>query len=308
MDVHIHANCQSIPIAAMLLEACPDWNVTWFEVHGAEIMDRLDEHCRRVKTADLVLTQPIHKGYRDTDELSVDWVKAHARRDATVLVFPSMHFAAHHPDLGFLPFPGLPHLCSLLAAHLVAAGCSESETLGLMLSEHLLRDSEIETELEESLTEASRRDVEDSIDIKIGSFIGAHYRIQPMFHIQNHPLRYTAAFITNQILERIGVAARVDEAGEDYQPNPHVPPLPAISSYLARQAGANASSGRPDTYVLHGYPQLTASEYFALIIEGLRGIPASKIYDAIAANGPSVQFFRRLAEQKSSIPRVGQWL
>ena len=68
MDVHIHANCQAIPIAGMLREAEPDWRVTWFEVHGPEIIEHFDDHCARIRTADLVISQPIHQGYRGIQE------------------------------------------------------------------------------------------------------------------------------------------------------------------------------------------------------------------------------------------------
>ena len=202
MDVHIHANCQAIPIAGMLREADPDWRVTWFEVHGPEIIEHFDEHCARVRTADLVISQPIHQGYRDREELSIDWIRDHIRPDATLLVVPSMHFSGHHPGLDGLPLTGLPFLSNLLAAHLVASGCASDDAVRLLLSDNLLSDAEIDTEIQTSLDETTRRETEDHIDIRIGPFLAKHCRTRTLFHIQNHPLRETAAFVANQILAR----------------------------------------------------------------------------------------------------------
>ena len=144
MKVHIHTNCQSIPLAGLLKEAQPGWDISYFEAHAGEIIDRIDEHHSLIRTADLVISQPIHNGYRERTDLSIDWVRENVRANATLLVFPSIHFTGHHPGLDELPLQGIPFLSSLLAAHLIASGLTPTAALDHFLSEQLLRDEDIE--------------------------------------------------------------------------------------------------------------------------------------------------------------------
>ena len=165
MKVHIHANCQAIPLAGMLNEVEPHWDISYFEVHADKIIENIDDHRRHIRTADLVLTQPIHRNFRGRDDLSVDWIRENVRKDATLLVFPSMHFGAHHPGLDGLPLAGLPFLSSLLAAQLVAAGESPATATGRLLSNDLLSEAEVETEIQVSLSEMKRRELDDQMDV-----------------------------------------------------------------------------------------------------------------------------------------------
>ena len=307
MDVHVHANCQAIPIAGMLREAYPEWNVTWFEAHGSEIIERFDEHCSRIRSADLVLSQPIHRGYRNREELSLDWVRQNVRSGATLLVFPSMHFAAHHLGLDGLPLQGLPFLSSLLAAHLVASGCDVEQTVSLLLGEDLLKDEEIETEIQASLDETKRREQEDKIDIWISPFMEANCRSRLMFHIQNHPLRETAAYIVNRVLQCLDLPRRVSNEGRDYQKETHVPPLPAVARFLRERGGSDCDPAG-GMVLLPGYPTMTQTEYYGLIARCLVAFPAEEVFAVVAARWPTIQVLRRLAAQGSSIPGIDRWL
>ena len=308
MKVHIHANCQAIPLAGMLKEVHPDWDITHFEAHTADIIERIDEHYDRVRTSDLVRAQPIHSGYRDRTDLSIDWVRQNARKDATLLVFPSMHFTGHHPELDVIPISGIPFLSSLLAAHLIAAGQTPTEALRYMLSDELLRASDIEAEISISLDEMRRREIEDRIDILITPFIEEHCRTKALFHIQNHPFREPMAFVANQILERIGCTARVPVAGRDYQASPHVPPLPAIARYLRANRGGPAEAELTEMVLIPGYQPMTQADYYGRMLEGLARHKPDEIFQVIKNRWPTVQMLRRLAAQGSALPGTARWV
>ena len=307
MDVHIHANCQAIPIAGMLREAEPDWRITWFEVHGPEIIEHFDQHRARIQTADLVISQPIHQGYRDREELSIDWVRDHIRPTATLLVIPSVHFSGHHPGLDGLPLAGLPFLSNLLAAHLVASGCPSDEAVRLLLSDNLLSEAEIDTEIQTSLDEITRREIEDHIDIGISPFLAKHCRSRTLFHIQNHPLRETTAFIANQLLARLGRLARVSIEGRDYQHGTHVPPLPSVARYLRIHGDRHVDNETDELVQLPGFPLMTQAEYYSIITERLSTFSPEEVFDAVRRRWPTVQLLTRLARQGSSIPGIARW-
>jgi tetratricopeptide (TPR) repeat protein len=308
MRVHIHANCQAIPLAGMLKEVYPNWEVTFFEAHTAKIIEQIGNHCAWIRSADLVLSQPIHRGYRDRDELSIDWVRDNVRSDAMLLVVPSLHFTGQHPGLDGLPMPGLPLLTNLLAAHLVASGCAPADVVRRMLSDDLLSDSEIDAEIQYSLDETRRREVTDRIDIKISPFLEENCRTRMLFHIQNHPFRETMAFVTNQLLERLGLAGRVPVEGPDYQPVAHIPPLPAIGRFMRVRRGEAAATESDEMIRLPDFHPMTQTDYYSDIAERLAVHTPAEIFAAIEQRGSTMPLLRRLAAQGSSIPGIVRWL
>src|SRR5437764_47068 len=108
MKVHIHGNCQSFVLFHMLKEVCPDWDISFYEVHAEPIMQNLADYRALIGAADIVLSQPIHPGYRDTTELSLSWIRDYVKPSAALIVIPALHFSGHHPE-----FAALAHLGDL---------------------------------------------------------------------------------------------------------------------------------------------------------------------------------------------------
>ena len=303
MEVHIHANCQAIPIGRILQEVHPDWNITWFEAHSADIIRNLQEHKHRIKTADLVLCQPIHDGYRNQPELSTNWVRENIATHSTFFIIPALHFLGHHPGLDGIPLPNMFVVTSLLAAHLAACGIPPHQAAELLLSPNFLSKEEIEVEITAWINELRRREDADHIDIQMSSFLDQNARSRPLFHIQNHPFRETIAQMINEILTRIGSPAMAALTGTDYQPVPHVPPLPCIANYL------RANGGRfPDEPVrMPGHEPMTEFNFYHTMIQNLQNIPSEEIWAAMSRCTPALPTLRRLAATSTTIPGLDRW-
>ncbi len=304
MRIHIHANCQAVPIAGMLAEVYPDWEISFFEVHAQPIVDQIDRYYESVSTADIVLSQPVHNGFRERDDLSLGWIKANVRSRDALIVFPSLHFAAHQPGWVANPFPGI----DLLAAHLLATGLQPEAALQQLLSPDLLADSDVEREIELATAETKRREIDDGVDVKISPFLDEHSDKRLLFHINNHPMRETAVFITNRILERMGLPRRVPRQGHDYQAYPHIPPLPAITRFLAARGGMAPDPEYYETVRLPAMPEVPMNSYYRQMIEQLASVPSEDLFSMIAQRWPTVQFLRRLAANKNAIPCIERWL
>jgi hypothetical protein len=292
----------------MLREVNPDWHITWFEVHGPEIIPNLPEHRARIQTADLVISQPIHQGYRGKDELSLDWIRANVRPAAMLLVVPSMHFSAHHPGLDGLPLPGLSFLSNLLAAHLVASGYAPDRAVQQLLSDDLFQETDIDAEIRFCIDEAVRREKDDGIDIRISPFLEANGHSRMLFHIQNHPTRETTAFIVNQILAMIDQTGRVSIEGRDYQYDTHVPALPSIARYLRKHGQGAPDDPANEMVRLPGSHPMTQAEYYTAMTQHLAACSPDEVFDAIQNRWPTVQVLRRLAKQEAPIPGIARWL
>ena len=303
MRIHIHANCQALPLAGLLNEAYPEWHTTFFEVHAQPIIDELDVYYHCVRTADVVLTQPIHDGFRERDDMSIGWIKANMRSDASLIVVPSLHFGAHHAGWLDTPSPGF----DLLAAHLEATGFRTADALQHLLSPDLLSDTDIEREIALAITETRRREVDDQIDIKISPYLEEHARVRMLFHICNHPTRETAVFVANAVLDRMGFCRRVPVEGYDYQAYPHMPPLPSITRFLASNSGLTLDPEIYEMVRLHTVPGVALNLYYGQMIEKLSAIPPEELYRLIECRWPSIELMRRLAENNSVIPGLERW-
>jgi len=302
MKVHIHANCQAFPIAHMLKEVYEDWTVTYYEAHADKIVNEISTYYENVRSADIVLTQPIHAGFRGRDDLSVDWVKANARRDAAVLVFPSMHFAAHQPSWEMNPRPGF----DLLAAHFLATGLSPQATLECMMSPDLLTEADIEREINAAIDEASRREIEDHIDICYSPYLQEKGYSQLLCHFSNHPLRETTAWVTNAILARLGYSGRVTVDGIDYQNAEHIAPLPTVTRFLFGN-GARINPGLYEEVRLFGRPPMTVSQYYTDIITQLCSMSPTELRSDVGERWPTIQLLRRLTANGSMINEIKMW-
>lgn len=304
MRVYIHANCQAVPFAGMLNEAYPDWQISFFEVHAQPIVEQVDRYYECVRTADVVLTQPIHDGFRAREDLCIGWIRANVRRDALLIVIPSLHFGAHQATWEINPFPGF----DLLAAHLVASGLRPADALRHLLSNNMLTDDDIEVEIATAIAENKRRELEDKIDVKISPFLEANSRGRLLFHTNNHPMRETAVFITNGILERMGFPRRVSVEGHDYQADMHVPPLPSITRFLASRSGMTPDPAVYETVRLHSIPGMPIATYYGQMIERLAAVPPEELLSSIVKRWPTIQVLRRLAARNTVIPGIERWV
>jgi hypothetical protein len=92
--IYIHGNCQAPAMAQLLAEADPTLRIMANEVHAIDLATGIEAYMAAVKTADIIISQPVSRGYRGDDRLSTDWVRENARPGATLLIMPVLYFAA----------------------------------------------------------------------------------------------------------------------------------------------------------------------------------------------------------------------
>jgi len=307
MKVHIHGNCQSYVLSHMLKEVCPDWDVTFYEVHAEPIMQNLADYRALIGAADIVLSQPIHHGYRSTAELSLRWIRDHVKPGAALIVIPALHFSGHHPE--FAALARLGDLCqNSVAAHLATIGMASDRAVDLLLSADLFDDATIRTEIDLQLVEMNRRETSDGIDASVADIITSQAVWFQLFHIVNHPTRALCAYLMNRVFERLDMRHRIAIAGTDYMDNPHLPMCPAI----ARFCSANGPEPpdwlprEPRVLMPNRYPA-EVPEYLAEMMQQLGRHTAADIKDAIAADWRSSEFLGRLAKSGAAIPEIEIW-
>jgi hypothetical protein len=308
MKVHVHGNCQSYVISKMLREIYPEWEITCFEVHADPIVVRNDDYRRTIQTADVILSQPVHDGYRGRSDLSLNWIRSAAKPGCQVLVIPAMHFEGHHPGFGYL---GLGDLCSsATAAHLVAVGTAPDLALDMLLGEDLFDSAFVHAEIDISISEMLRREQHDKIQVPL-SPIARYFRgPHQLFHIVNHPTRPLYAFIINGSLDELSFGRRVAIDGPDHQDGVHIPMYAAVAFHtFTNEVTLPEWAPSKDRRVhLPNYPAMPQETYFRSMIDQLMRHSRQAILAALHASPKSAAFLKRLATSKNLLPGIGLWL
>jgi hypothetical protein len=189
MRLYVHGNCQAPAIASLIAGQRPDWEIASYEVHVQKIVDETETYRDLVRHADLIISQPVHDGYRDRDDFSLNWIRAAAKPGATLVVFPSMFFDGQLVGWKSVNIPGygMPYQ-DMLTLHCAALGISSSRTAAIVLDEELYPESFIAQEIKLSVAEMRRREGSDEIDIHFSPFLECYGEVTPLFHVTNHPM------------------------------------------------------------------------------------------------------------------------
>lgn len=273
MLVYLHGNCQARAIAQMLAPVFPEWDVAWYEVFDQKIIEENHHYRSIVASADIIITQPVHRGYRGRDDLSLDWVQSAAKPSARVVTFPSMYFSGQLLGWTSLSIPGygMPYHDSMLLKMALSDSTLEEITKAL-LSPELYDEDLIAEEIERSIAEIERREQEDGVDVALSPFIRRFVMCGPLFHVINHPCRPALAHVANKVLAHLGYTRPVPELGEDHLKYPHVPGSPSVAKFLA-QRGKDIPAWHiedGERYQLPG-ESICRENYIAKAVKHLRG-------------------------------------
>jgi hypothetical protein len=253
MHLYIHGNCQAPALASMIGEAFPDWRIEAFEVFASPILDRLDAYYENVRRADLILMQPIHDGYRNREDLSSSFIRANARPDATVIVFPSLHFTGQLMGIRSLGVPGFGmeyHDVAFFDCY--ARGLNLADIIPKILHPDFYTPEQISQEISLSIAESETREAIDQINLPISGYLRENALQEQLFHVINHPYRPVLAHIANSFFNRIGISARISDAGPDFLPIPHIPCHPSVIKMLKLHQDSGGERSDVDAeYVLH---------------------------------------------------------
>lgn len=308
MYVYIHGNCQARAIALMLQEVHPNWRIESYEVFSDVIISENLMYRSHVREADLVFSQPVHDGYRERDDLSLNWIRANVKPGARVVTYPSMHFEGQIIGTRSLSISGfeMPYT-DVLMLHLIYSGIGTNEIKDIMLSEKTYDDTFINYEATRSLKEIYRREESDKIDVRIGSFVEAHLSLDQMFHVINHPRRFLLCYVANALLRIIGSDKVVKNIGQDYLWFPHIPCLPAIRRKLRRFGSAERLAvGENLSYYRLRTSRPQATNYIEKSCTHFLRYQSQHIHDALS-KPTSLTYLSDLARLLPDIPNIGIW-
>jgi Polysaccharide biosynthesis enzyme WcbI len=308
MRVYVHGNCQAPAIATLLREVSPNWEVAAYEVHSQKILDEISLYRDAVTQADVIISQPVHDGYRDRDDLSLSWVRANAKRDVPLVMFPSMFFDGQLTGWRSVSIPGygMPYQ-DMLVLHCVALGMNAARITTIVADENVYPESFIEQEMGLSLAEMKRREDAERLDVLLSPFLEEHCRRARLFHVINHPYRQTLTHIANGILKHLGYSLAIPLYGIDLIPLPHVPLPASVQRFMRKHANGKETWDIAETHKFHiNQERLTRAEYIFRQVDHLRSFPREELMKQLRE--PHVlPFLQRLAGAAPGIPGIDIW-
>lgn len=190
-------------------------------------MDNIDQNdfLNKIKEADIIITQPIHKGYRNLDYLHTEYVFENAKETAKIFVFPSLYLNFYYFDLSYktlesgelLREPSDYHYTSLIKCF------KENKEINYYLDEFVNNNDfkntiELENMAIDSINELTKRENEMEIYneiktckiIKCSNFIEKNYKDKLLFYSMNHPAKYNFHYIAEIILQDLNLENKIN--------------------------------------------------------------------------------------------------
>ena len=309
MRVYVHGNCQAPAIASLIAGQFPNWRVDSYEVFTQTITDQIDAYHDIVAQADIIISQPVHDGYRDRQDLSLSWVRSAAKLGAALVVVPSLFFDGQLVGWRSVAIPGygMPYQ-DMLVLHCAAMGMAADRITTIVLDQELYPDSFISSEIKLSIEEMRRREAGDGIDIQFSPFLERYGYRAPLFHVINHPCRPSLAYVANETLAHLGYPATVPFAGPECLRYPHVPLTACVRRFLRARAGGPSEWEIDDgeRYHLPTKALLTPAEYCMRVVNHLRPHRREELLQQLQ-DGHVRPFLERLADKVPGIPGIGMW-
>jgi len=167
---------------------------------------------RAVTGAAVVIPQRVQEGYRDGIGLGTETL-ARIAGSATVVRWPSVHWAGYFPDLFYLrDADGQPVVDGPFDYH--DRTILESYVAGISVPSvcRLLEDPDLPSEAQAWAASATAELETRSQDceVKVTSFIASKFRDELLFFTMNHPANHLLGFMAQQITDIIGIPGSIN--------------------------------------------------------------------------------------------------
>lgn len=234
----IGANCQGNGIAE-LIKRNP-YISTNFKVivkpNYSEFVTETEELNRLFPTVDIYVYQPISS---ERFHYNIDFLKKNLlKKDCVLISFPVLYFTGYWPDFSSrkagLSNKMLPYVHNKLEdlSHKYGRDNPE-EIIKAARDPCLFSKEECIKNMEDTLAELRRR--EETIDIKSSDFIEQNYFKERLFHTVNHPSNKLLLFVTNKILERMGLNPIQEVGMAEYLAGHQMLIYPSVMNHLGLQ-------------------------------------------------------------------------
>lgn len=184
-----------------------------------------DDFLSKITKADIIITQPIHKGYKNVDYLHTEYILENAKKTSQIFIFPSLHFNFYYFDLTYktlqngelLREPSDYHYANLIK-YFEENKSTNDYIKEIVNNDNLKNVIELENMAIDSINELIKRENEmNSYNqivkcniINCSNFIEENYKNKLLFYSMNHPSKYIFHYIAEIILENLKIEKKIN--------------------------------------------------------------------------------------------------
>jgi hypothetical protein len=218
-----YGNCQVGAINDIIKKSFADYQITivlcWLDnIEKEYFLDKIQQ-------ADVIITQPINPNYKNTDYLHTEFILENAKKNAKIIIFPSLHFNFYYFDLTYktlknntlLREPSDYHYTELINYY--SSNKTQTEFLN-----NVVNNQQYKTPIDliniaiDSITELEKRENEmekyatlrDCLILRSSKFIEDNYKTHLLFYSMNHPAKYIFHHIGENILSYLNIEPNIN--------------------------------------------------------------------------------------------------
>ncbi len=208
-----YGNCQSGAIRGLMSNVLKEYNV----INVACWSDKInkEEFTLQIKSADVIITQPINENYRNTDYLHTEYLLKNSKSEAIIIIFPSLYFNFYYFDYNYkylsnkvmIEEPSHYHYHGLIECY------QKNKSVEYFIENYVNNinyktEDEINENANISLNELKKRETNMQLYKKVKNchiisayeFIKNNYKDTLLFYSINHPTKFLFHYIINQII------------------------------------------------------------------------------------------------------------
>ena len=222
-NILFYGNCQMNSIKDIIYESLNNFNVTFIACYD-DLIEKT-KFTDYIKNADVIITQPIHPGYRDTDYLHTEFILENAKINAKIIINPSMLFNFYYFDYRYkhlnnkelLKKPSDYHYINLINYY------QNDKTIDDFINDYinnpnLKSKEELENIANDSINELQRREdemlkytkIRDCYILTISEYIKNNYKKQLLFYSINHPTKYIFQDLACKIISYLDLEKKIN--------------------------------------------------------------------------------------------------
>lgn len=213
MKVLLYGNCQTRAISQIIHH--PDIEIKSITCHSTSLTKK--EFTTEIKSADIIITQPILQNYRGKEYLSTNYVIKNANQNTNIILFPSLmvgniYYFDSISDQRVNRASATAFAHKNLLDYYTQGGSDINYFIkNFVTNKNLLTRKQLESNADNVIGELIRREDEAIKEhglpfIRMSSFIKNNWKNNLLFYTSNHGTLHLYQYLAQQICKKIGLS------------------------------------------------------------------------------------------------------
>jgi len=219
MKILFYGNCQIDAVCKTLNLNSNKYETCIIKCYQNDVSQQ--DFTERLKTTDIVITQPIRDDYLGKEYLSTSYIVRNCNPDCKVIILPSFHFNFYYFDCTYsnkLTGPSDYHYTNMIECY---KQCKSAD----YYLEHYVNNPDLKSKEElEKIADDNIKELDDRyndsqkykiinanvVTMSIGKFIQENYKQTLLFHTINHPTKVLFQHVCHEILNVLQIENTID--------------------------------------------------------------------------------------------------